>query len=145
MQFDIFFCINCRSNIAKFLKNNKIVFKPKKLVRWVFFFNLGGEENSLKLAALEHISNSNILIMYSSNGNNANYNIQKFTYSLFKDIVILDYRKPETGSKSTTFIFYEVQLFVISNNLFFSFLYDGIFFQIMEKHQKIARWIVTTS
>lgn len=60
-------------------------------------------------------------------------------YILFKDIVILDYRKPETGSKSTTFIFYEVQLFVISNNLFFSFLYDGIFFQIMEKHQKIAR------
>lgn len=77
--------------------------------------------------------------MYSSNGNNANYNIQKSTYTLFKDIVILDYRKPETGSKSTTFIFYEVQLFVISNNLFFSFLYDGIFFQIMEKHQKIAR------
>lgn len=66
--------------------------------------------------------------MYSSNGNNANYNIQKSTYTLFKDIVILDYRKPETGSKSTTFIFYEVQLFVISNNLFFSFLYDGIFF-----------------
>lgn len=91
------------------------MFKSKKLV----FFNPAGEDTvSLKLAAQEHISNINIL-MYSSNGNNPNYNIQKSTYILFKDIVILDYRKPETDSKSAT-----RSAFRHHYQLFFSFLYE---------------------
>lgn len=91
------------------------MFKSKKLV----FFNPAGEDTvSLKLAAQEHISNINIL-MYSSNGNNANYNIQKSTYILFKDIVILDYRKPENDSKSAT-----SSDFRHHYQLFFSFLYE---------------------
>lgn len=55
--------------------------------------------------------------MYSSNGNNANYNIQKSIYILFKDIVILDYRKPENDSKSAT-----SSDFRHHYQLFFSFL-----------------------
>lgn len=57
--------------------------------------------------------------MYSSNGNNANYNIQKSIYILFKDIVILDYRKPENDSKSAT-----SSDFRHHYQLFFSFLYE---------------------
>lgn len=65
--------------------------------------------------------------MYSSNGNNANYNIQKSTYILFKDILILDYRKPETDSKSAT-----SSAFRHHDQLFFSFLYE-FFLQAFEK------------
>lgn len=73
--------------------------------------------------------------MYSSNGNNANYNIQKSTYTLFKDIVILDYRKPETGSKSTTFIFYDEKFSFSSSVTIYSFLFCmmGFFFSNHEK------------
>lgn len=66
--------------------------------------------------------------MYSSNGNNANYNIQKSTYILFKDILILDYRKPETDSKSAT-----SSAFRHHYQLFFSFLYEFFYFKSLKK------------
>lgn len=73
--------------------------------------------------------------MYSSNGNNANYNIQKSIYILFKDIVILDYRKPENDSKSAT-----SSDFRHHYQLFFSFLYEFFYLKsLKKKHQKIAR------
>lgn len=60
--------------------------------------------------------------------------IQKSTYILFKDILILDYRKPETDSKSAT-----SSAFRHHDQLFFSFLYEFFLQAFEKKNQKIVR------